>query len=309
MEVTKLENRYDGRGKDSPAWWPSRYGADDELGSGNELTPDNVLAALKLPKSGEIIQLAHVLDSDVPAYPPRAWHQLILAHGTLDELVLAKDKSQASYLEENVTQTYQIGTHLDGLGHLGIDGRFYDGLHYRDIFSPTGLTRLGIEHARPWLSRGILLDVAGAVGKPMLEEGFVITVDHLEEASRRAGVEVRSGDAVLLHTGWSTLWKKDNQRYAALEPGIGWAAGHWLSDRRISLIGADNWCVEVWPPEKEGALLVVHQHLLAETGTYIMENVKTDELLARGAAEFLFVLSPVKTLGSTGSMVNPLAVL
>ena len=219
------------------------------------------------------------------------------------------DSTRPSYFEEHVSQTYQIGCHLDGLGHLGIDGRYYNGLHYKDIYEPTGLKELGIENAQPWLARGVCLDIAKLEGVDMLEEGFAITPDHIEMACRRQEVDIRAGDVVLFHTGWSALWKVDNERYGALEPGLGWDAGHYLTDRNISLAGADNWCLEVWPPEDPTSLLCVHQHLLAETGTYILENIKTKELVDGGHSEFLFVLTPNRTKGSTGSMAAPLAVL
>ena len=234
------DNRYDRTGRNSPQWWPSRYGADDRAGSANELTPERVLSALQIPKSGKILDLAQMLEVGIPAYPPRAWNQLILAHGSLDEQVLAPDTTRPSYFEEHVSQTYQIGCHLDGLGHLGIDGRYYNGLHYNEIYEPTGLQELGIENARPWLARGVCLDIAVLENVGMLEEGFVITPDHVEKACKRQDVEVRPGDVVLFHTGWSALWKVDNERYGALEPGLGWDAAHWLTDRHISLAGADK---------------------------------------------------------------------
>ncbi|HET7052312.1 MAG TPA: cyclase family protein [Solirubrobacterales bacterium] len=307
--IQASERRYDGTGRASPQWWPSRYGAEDQAGTGNELTPERVLAALRIPSRGEVIELAQLLEPGIPAYPPRGWDQLILAHGSLDESVLAPDTTRPSYFEEHVSQTYQIGCHLDALGHLGIDGRFYNGHHYKDIYEPTGLTKLGIEHARPWLAKGVCLDIAGLVGEEMLTEGFAIDPDHLAAACERQEVEIGAGDVVVVHTGWSKLWNVDNERYGALEPGLGWEAGHWLTDRRISLAAADNWCLEVWPPEKEDAPLAVHQHLLAETGTYILENIKTQELIDGGVSEFLFVLSPNRTKGSTGSMASPLAVV
>lgn len=300
---------YDATGADSPQWWPSRYGADDERGTAHELTPERVLQALQIPKQGQIIELAQLLEPGIPAYPPRAWHQLILAHGSLEEIVLADDTTRASYFEEHVAQTYQIGCHLDGLGHVGIDSRYYNGLHYKDFYAPTGLTKLGIENAPQWVARGVCLDIATLEDTDMLEEGFAITPEHIEAACERQEVEVRAGDVVLFHTGWSKLWKVDNDRYGALEPGLGWDAAHWLTDCHISLAGADNWCLEVWPPEKEGCPLVVHQHLLCETGTYIIENIKTQELVDSGQSEFLFLLSPNKTKGSTGSMAAPIAVI
>jgi kynurenine formamidase len=306
--TSEVNTRYDGTGGNSPQWYPSRYGADDELGSANELTPQRTLRALQIPRQGTIFQLAQLLEPGIPAYPPRGWSQLILAHGALDDMVLAPDTTRPSYFEEQVTQTYQIGCHLDALGHLGIDGRFYNGHHYSDIFDPTGLTKLGIEHAQPWVAKGVCLDIAGLVGQKMLEEGFVVYPDHLESACERQGVEIEAGDVVLFHTGWSSLWNVDNERYGALEPGLGWEAGHWLTDRRISLAGADNWCLEVWPPERDECPLVVHQHLLAETGTYIVENLKTQELVDSSAWEFLFMLAPNRTKGSTGSMAAPIAI-
>ena len=77
----------------------------------------------------------------------------------------------------------------------------------------------------------------------------------------------------------------------------------------MSLVGADNWALEAWPPEGPGGLLVVHQHLLCETGTYIIENIKTKPLVDGGHSEFLFLLAPNKTKGSTGSMAAPIAVV
>ena len=299
------------------AWWPSRYGPDDEIGAGNELTPELTLAALRLPTQGRIIELARVLDRGVPIWPPpgvrpeaegsRIYHQLVVAHGQLEEKV--RGENRFSFMEEHVTQTYHVGTHLDGLGHVGIGGRYYNGLHYADFYRPTGLTRLGIETVRPWVSRGVCLDVAKVVGVDMLEEGFVITPGHLTAACAAAQVEVRAGDAVILHTGHGALWMTDNARYGNREPGLGLDGARWLTDRRVSLVGADNWAIEALPGERQNAPYVVHQHMLAVTGTHLLENLRTDELAACGRAEFLFICSPAKTGGSTASMVAPLAVV
>ncbi len=143
----------------------------------------------------------------------------------------------------------------------------------------------------------------------MLDGGFSIAPDHLESACRRQGVEVRAGDAALLHTGWADLWMRDNDRFLSQEPGLGWDGAHWLTERRVSCVGADNWALEVIPFEQPGSILVVHQHLLAETGTYIIENIRTAELVASGRSEFLFVMTPLKIKGATGSMVSPVAVV
>lgn len=308
---------YDGRGANSPQWWPSRYGGDDEIGASQELTPEMTLAAIQLVREGRIVELSHPLEKGMPVWPPpgvapylegaRPYFQSIVAFAQLNPM--APEGNSMGYFEENVFKTYHMGTHLDGLPHVGIDGRYYNGIHYKDFYTPTGVTKLGIETVRPWVARGVLLNIAAVVGVEMLEEGFVITPEHLEEACRVQEVEVRRGDAVILHTGYGALWMVDNARYNNLEPGIGWAAAHWLTDRRITVVGADTWSVEVLPGEHPDKPFVVHQHLLAETGTHIVENLKTQELVDSGRSEFLFIMLPLKAKGATGSQVSPVAVL
>jgi kynurenine formamidase len=291
-------------------WWPSRHGADDQTGAGNELTAERTLRALRLPREGRVVELGHILGADAAgATASRIFHQVVLAHGALERLLPGAPGRRESYLEEAVTQTYHMGTHVDGLGHLGIEGRFYNGVHYEEFFDASGLTRLGVENLRPWVCRGVLLDIASLEGTERLSGGFAITDAHLERACARDGVEIDAGDAVLLHTGWGGLWTSDQGAYNTEEPGLGIAGARWLTDRRVSVVGADNWALEVIPHEDEQAPFVVHQHLLAETGTYILENLRTEELRETGASEFLFVMSPPKTRGSTGAMAAPLAVI
>lgn len=282
------------------------------------------MAALRLPRIGRVFELGHVLDSSSPGatshpiWPHVIWHQVLLAHGALEHAarfdpMIAPSGSathrRPSYFEEHVTLTHHLGTHVDALGHVGVGDYFYNHCHYADIYSPGGLRRLGIEHVRPWLVRGLLLDVAAIEGVEMLPEGFVVRPTHLAEAIRRAGTEVRAGDAVIVHTGWSRLWHEDPQRYVQGEPGLGLDAARWLSDRRVSLVAADNIACEVFPSEREADPAPVHQHLLAEAGVNILENVFTADLVAAHATEFLFVLSPAKTRGSTGALAAPLAVI
>jgi kynurenine formamidase len=158
------------------------------------------------------------------------------------------------------------------------------------------------------VTRGVCLDIAGLENTETLPEGYVITPEHLEQAQERQGVEVGGGDAVLLHTGWGALWD-DSDAYTGKEPGCGWEAAHWLTDRHVSVVASDNWGFEVMPFEDENKIFVVHQHLLAETGTFIVENIRTGGLVAEGISEFLFFMAPNKVRGATGSMVNPVVVV
>ena len=62
---------------------------------------------------------------------------------------MGPDGSDMTYFEELVTGTYHIGCHVDGLGHVGINGHFYNGNHYKDFYTPKGLTKFGAETMTP----------------------------------------------------------------------------------------------------------------------------------------------------------------
>jgi kynurenine formamidase len=289
-------------------WYPSRYGAADRAGAANELTAERTLSALQIPRTGRVIELAQLTTAATPLIPPRAHHQLILAHESSGADGW-QGENEFSALQEHVVISYHVGCHLDGLGHVGIGGRYYNGLTHAEIFTPTGLRELGIENVRPWLSRGVLLDVAGARGVDRLDAGYEITTDDLEAAADRASVGVGVGDVVVVHTGWSSLATSDPAAYAEREPGLGESAAAWLTDRRVSLIGLDNWGCDVYPNPDPRLFFPVHQQLLTRTGTYILENIQTAELVSSGAAEFLFVLTAPRHQGATAALVAPLAVI
>ncbi|MDQ2631365.1 MAG: cyclase family protein [Actinomycetota bacterium] len=292
------------------SWWPSRYGPEDTRGSGNELTPERLLAALRIPRRGEVIELAPPLDAAAPRWQGRTWGQTILAHGATEEHRRASENKD-TYLEELVVGGLHNGCHVDALGHSGIDGRFYNGRPLDEILGFGGLRTLGIEGAPAWIARGVCLDVAGLLCAESLDGGFAIEPGHLEEACHRQEVTVEPGDVVLLHTGWGRLYRADPERYLESEPGAGWDAARWLTGRRVSLVGADNWGFEVVPSEEDrsGQEFPVHQHLLAETGTFILENLDTGPLAELTQSEFLFIAAPAKIAGATAGQVNPLAVV
>jgi kynurenine formamidase len=301
------ENKYDGNGADSPQWWPSRYGADDRIGAGNEITPERTMAALKLPKEGRLIRMAQELHQGAPGYGLRKYNHIILAHETLHEIRMGADGSDTTAFEEFATSTFHIGCHIDGLGHVGINGRFYNGKKYDEFYDPGGFKMYGSETFPQWVGRGVCLDVCAIEKTEQLPAGFEVTPEHLEAAQERQGIEVQAGDAVLVHTGWSANYDTPED-YVGREPGPGWDASHWLTDRNVSMVAADNWGFEVHPGDPDRPF-VCHQHLLAETGTYIVENIDTRPLIAGGHDEFLWIMTPLRNRGATGSWVSPLAVV
>lgn len=301
--------RYDGRGIRSKPWWPSPYGSDDELGAAAEITADKVLGALKLPATGRVLGLARILEPGMPGDPNRTYNSTILAHNVLEKRWTGLGGCDVSSFEEHAEHSYHVGTHLDGLAHVGIGDRFYNGTKYEDVFGIRGVRRLGAHNIPPLITRGLFVDVATLAGGELLPEGFVIEAEHIDRALKKQGLEVEPGDAVLIHTGWGRLWFDNPVAYAHGEPGIGEEAGIWLAKRRPCLIGADNMAVEVVPNPDPERPYVVHQHLITVSGIYLLENLDLTELASAGVGAFLFALSPVVARGATGALAGPVAVL
>jgi kynurenine formamidase len=287
----------------SGRWWPSRYGAGDEAGALNEITAGGVVRAAGLVRQGRIFDLAHVLDSAVPAFPGREFVQRLGApEGGIG-------RNQVGWVVEQVTAPSQIGTHMDGLNHLRIGDRSYNGFRLGDIAEEWGTSRLGVETLPQVVTRGLLLDIAGLRGVARLDAGEVITPHDAEKALAAQGLQVEPGDGVLFHTGWGAQWGVDDQTYSAGEPGPGRALGDWLADHRVALTGCDTWSFGPVPPEDPDEPFVVPQILNAHHGVVVLENLRLSELAAAGASEFLLVVSHAKLRGATGAWVAPLAVI
>src|SRR5262249_53792085 len=126
----------------------------------------------------------------------------------------------------------QVGTQLDGLGHIGGrmggDDYFYNGFPPSQVGTASGLEKLGGGKVGVFFTRGVLIDVAGHRAVPRMTAGQAITVKDLEGALKAQNVSVGEGDVVLLRTGHGRLWMKDNDTFARGEPGLGMASALWL---------------------------------------------------------------------------------
>ena len=217
--------------------------------------------------------------------------------------------NQAVYHDEIVSgELGQIGTQFDGLGHLGIGDLFYNGNRGSEFAQAEGLTRLGIENVGAIVTRGVLIDVARFKGVDQLAPTYEITAADLTGALQRQRTEIRAGDVVLIHTGWGSLWMKDNPKFLATAPGIGVAAAQLLVDEEVVLVGSDNWGVEVMPNPNPSLAAPVHQMLLARNGIYLHENVATEALARDAVYEFVYMFAPLRLKGATGSPGNPIAI-
>jgi kynurenine formamidase len=282
---------------------PSKWGPTDERGSANHMKPETVLRGIRLIKTGEVIELGHVLSSDMPFFGTRRFD----VH-TKRTFMNQPSNRRGSNEEIVITEIGQVGTQFDGFNHQTIENSMYNCFKVDEAATRTGFNKLGIEKVGALITRGVLIDVAALKGVDTLPDTYEITVQDLEQALQRQALTLQPGDAVIIHTGWGKLWAKDNARYVKSCPGIGVAAAEWLARKEPMLVGSDNWPVEVAPnPDKEVSL-PVHQIMLVVNGIHLLENMKLEELAAKRVHEFAFMLQPLKVKGGSGSTVAPIAV-
>jgi kynurenine formamidase len=287
-------------------WYPSKYGADDRLGAINELSPAGVLEAAKLVKTGKTYSLGVETGRDTPAYGARSYQLFLVPAG--DGSGATGGANAPTFNDDWMITWLGIGTQLDGLGHFGIGHRYYNGAHVSEIYAADGLRRYGTHLLPPIVTRGVLLDIAGLRGVEMLEGGTPIGRAEIEAAAERQRVQLRRGDVVILHTGWQRMAKRDRARFLASEPGLAEDGAEYLAGLRVVAVGADTWGLDVLPNPDPQQVFPCHQILLAKNGIYVLENIRTDELQADRAYEFLFVLGQPKFVGAVQMVINPVAI-
>ena len=287
---------------------PSKWGADDEIGAANYVTPERTLAATKLVKKGESHALGITIDSKTPAFPPRTLSLQVVQPGQHNGRSTAQDFGwHGSYNDDIAQLWFGIGSQLDGLGHLGEEGVYYNCNKAVDFVHITGLKKMGTHNVPPMVARGVLIDMAKHFGVETMASGQAIGRADLEAAMKAQGVTVNEGDVVIIHTGWNKMLEKDPKTWGSSEPGIDNDAGAYLASLNPMAVGADTWGVDVVPPKKGDKVFYAHVHFLKNNGIYILETMNTDRLAAEGVKEFMFVLGQARIRGTVQMIINPVA--
>jgi kynurenine formamidase len=299
----------------------SPFGPDDEVGATNRITPAVTKAAAAEIQTGNIIPMAYNLVDGVPLFGTRFTRTILTSFAVVPGAEYGKNK--LSYMEDTYLSQSHVGTHIDGLGHIGIRDCYYNQTPMGKYVTQNYLKKLGIEHIKTFATRGVIIDLvkvfqdAGklksstACMSPCLDGGTVITEVDIQAGLKLYNTTLREGDAVFLHTGWGDLFKqfpKQNATYNGSEPGLSKSAAQWLADQKVVAVGADTWAVEVIPSEDKEEAFPVHAILLTDNGIHIIENVRTDLIVAEAAntkrSTFFLSMTVPKAVGTTGTFVN-----
>ena len=285
----------------------SNWGSDDEIGNANLITPNSILKASKLIKTGKVYGLGLIIDANTPAYPPRS---LSLQVVQPNQQFGNQASPNSTYNDDIFQGWFGIGSQLDGLGHLGgPDGTFYNCNKGKDFAQIDGLTKLGIETVPPIVARGIILDMANHFGVEYLEAGRSFSVEDVKAVEKKQGTPIKKGDVVIFHTGWiDAKFESDPNVWGSAEPGQSPEVAEYLASKDVVAVGADNWGLDVIPPKDMDKAFQGHVILLKENGIFILEAMNTGPLVKDNALEFLFVLGHAKVRGAVQMIINPIAI-
>ena len=294
-DVTAAE--YEGWKKSLSNW--GRWGADDQIGAMNLITPAKRKEAATLVKEGFSVSLASDADTVKAVDNPFPYEHEMLAIGN--------DRFGVRY--HGITHT-----HLDSLAHINDNGVFYNGYKPdRDAVLKGGHQKNSIHNLKNGIfTRGVLLDIPRLKGVPYLEPGTPIYIEDLEAWEQKAGIKVGPGDALWVRTGvWARRkaagpWlrgRAEGGRSAGLDPSV----IPWLKQRDVALLGSDH-PQYVSPSNLTGA---VHDFALLYLGIHLFDNCDLEALGEAAAArkrwEFLLIAAPLPIRGGTGSPLNPIA--
>jgi kynurenine formamidase len=287
-----------------------RWGAGDQRGTLNELTPEMVVSAAELVRIGESISLSHRLDTHpgIDNAEPAEHRMTMLADVDVGSgsLRFAKDFIGVDY--HNAPHS-----HIDALCHVAVEGSLYNGAPVSSL-TEEGATVEAIEVLRHGLvGRGVLLDVPALRDVPWLEPGEEVFPADLEGCERRQQVQVRSGDILLVRTGHARRqselgpWDTDRAK-AGLHPNC----ARFLAAREVAALGSDG-NSDTAPSTTEGVAFPIHALALNAMGVHLLDYLQFEDLAIacdrEGRWEFMFVAAPLRIVGGTGSPLNPVAIL
>jgi kynurenine formamidase len=293
-----------------------RWGADDELGTVNLITPAKRVQAARLVTDGVSVTCA------------RPWSTEITADTTVQPLRFMVDSGEGRATVPPERQLQRRGaaefigmvfhgytiTHVDAPSHYFWEGKGYNDRSCDLVTSREGATVNSIEVLRDGVvSRGVLLDIPRLRGIPWMEAGEGVMPEDLEAAERAAGVRVEAGDILLVRTGYYARRLRQGPVHPlqAGTPALHAACCPWLRERGVAMIGTDTHN-DVHPAPYPAMGNSFHVVCLVAMGLWLIDNANLEEV-ARTAAErrrwqFLLTVAPLRLKNVTGSPVNPIAV-
>ena len=287
---------------------PSKWGAEDTIGAANHVSAERTLEAAKLIKQGKSMPLGITIDAKTPAFSPRSLSLQVVQPNQQGGVKLEAFGYPGNYNDDILYTWIGIGSQLDGLGHLGEEGMYYNCLDEKDISVITGLTKLGTHDVPPLVARAVIVDMAKHFGTDVMEAGQGFGSEDIKAAMESQNVTMNPGDIIMFHTGWTQgMFEKDPTAWVSGEPGLTNEGAEYVASLDPMAVGADTWGLEAVPAVEGDGTFYGHVVFLKQNGIYILETMNTGPILDDGVNEFMFVLGQARIRGTVQAMINPVA--
>ena len=276
-----------------------RWGAEDELGAMNLITPEKTREAAELVVRGITVSLAHNPMPDEAVDNPDAAFNHTMGRR------FRSDTYEFTYHGYGVS-------HIDSLCHFFWNERLYNNIPL-SASTADGCGKLGIQNLKNGIvTRGVLFDFPRLKGLPYLEPKTPIYVEDIEAWERQAGITVSPGDVIFIRTGrWARRAERGPWRVSGNSAGLHASVLPWIQERGVAFVGSDA-ATDVMPSLVEGITQPVHTMLIAGLGVNIFDNMDLEALAETAAQEnrweFMLTASPIPVDGGTGSPLNPIAI-
>lgn len=217
--------------------------------------------------------------------------------------------SNGTSANELIVTGGHVGTHIDAIGHVGLDGCLFGGIDATETTQGGRLKQLGIDDIKPMFTRGVLLDIPALKGLDHLPAAYGITIEDLESAM--GNTALNKGDVALIRTGWIQKYHEPGSLLGDETgvPGVTGPASEWLVSKGVIAAGTDTVAFDQILTGDRKFERPAHRILILQNGVHIIELLDLEELAAAKVKEFLFILSPLKLVGATGSPIRPLAIV
>jgi kynurenine formamidase len=274
----------------------------------DRIGPRELGTALQGVREAHIYELGTEFGRDMPQGSRDSFYGFRLTQYRTPKSLAGREEPGFDFSMEVITASPHLGTHVDGLAHIQCHGLTYGGHRVQDVYGDFGWRVNGMEHSRPIIGRGVLLDVARAKGVDHLPDRYEVTPEDLDLTLTSQGTELRSGDIVLVRTGWfASYYRADPDTYFDSQPGVGPDGALWLYERGMAVLGTDTSGTEPIPmPDLERT---THGVLLVERGVHLIEIMDLEEIARDRVLEFLFAALPLRITGGTGSWLRPVALV
>ncbi|MFA7248121.1 MAG: cyclase family protein [Dehalococcoidia bacterium] len=287
-----------------------RWGADDQLGTLNHITPDVRRAAAALVRDGRSISCSNPWQTAAVQPDPRrntrpAQFEMSVNPGGSGDYI-------GVYYHGFVT------THIDALCHMftgeewGPERQLYNGRPASMVTTERAETN-SVDYWRDGIvTRGVLYDIPRMREQRHVQDGEPVEGWDLDDFARLHGITPRAGDAVLVRSGAEPFWAAHpdfEHAYPLNTPGVAVSALEFLYDTNASLLAWDF--MEASHQEQYGEQIPLHRIAIPHMGMPLLDNANFERLsqvcAESGRYEFLFTVAPLVVLGGTGSPVNPIA--